>query len=587
MSEPQTGRSGNRLAGQSSAHLQQHAHDPVDWQPWDAQALALARDSGKPILLSIGYSGCHWCDVMARESFVDAATAQLMNTLFINIKVDRDERPDLDRIYQVAHQLLTRHGGGWPLTMFLMPQDQMPFFGGSYFPLQAHDGMPAFADVLQRVAQYFTQQQPALQAQNTALRDALREADAVGSALPLEPRSLAAARQALQALFDRSNGGWGDAPKFPHASRIERLLRDWHATAFDAVPDLQALFLASLALQRMAESPLRDAQDGGFYRYCLTADWQQPEREKSVADNAALLSVYAHAARATGETLFRDTATGIAQWLVQQPDAAHSAHAALALLEAAPALGDASWLAHAEAMLRTLHGRQWRNGRLYRCNSSTSLPATLDEHATLLAALLALQTRRFDGAQLQWACTLADLLLQHFANPAEGGFFFTADDHEPLIHRSRILADDALPAGNSVAIRALQRLGGLLDEPRWINAARAALQVCLGRAVQQPLAHASLFTALEEAVHPLLYVVVRGEPAQREPWRSTLDSLYMPRVMVLHIDADASGLPAPLTACAAHDDAVAWLWQAGQPAQSFAAPALLLDALRAAQQTGS
>lgn len=585
MSEPQTGRSGNRLAGQSSAHLQQHAQDPVHWQPWDAQALALARDSGKPVLLSIGYSGCHWCEVMARESFADAATAQLMNALFVNIKVDRDERPDLDRIYQVAHQLLTRHGGGWPLTMFLMPQDQMPFFGGSYFPLQAHDGMPAFADVLQRVAQYFSQQQPALQAQNSALRDALREADAVGNALPLEPRSLAAARQALQARYDRTHGGWGDAPKFPHAPRIDRLLRDWHATAFDAVPDLQALFLASLALQRMAESPLRDAQDGGFYRYCLTADWQQPEREKSVADNAALLSVYAHAARATGETLFRDTATGIAQWLLQQPDAAHSAHAALALLEAAPALGDDVWVGHADALLQTLQSQQWREGRLYR--NTSALLATLDEHATLLAALLALQTRRFDAARLQWACDLADLLLKHFADPVEGGFCYTADDHEALIHRSRILADDALPAGNSVAIRALRQLGGLLGEQLWIDAAQTALQVCLGRAIQQPLAHASLFTALEEAVHPPLYVVVRGDSLQRETWRSTLDSLYMPRVMVLYIDAQCATLQATLAACVASEDAVAWLWQAGQPAQSYAAPALLLDALRAAQQTGS
>ena len=585
MSEPQTGQPGTRLAGQSSTHLQHHAQDLVHWYPWGPEALSAARDSGKPILLSISYSGCHWCDVMTRESFNDAATAQLMNSLFVNILVDRDERPDLDRIYQVAHQLLTRHGGGWPLTMFLMPEDQMAFFGGSYFPVQAHDGMPAFAAVLQRVAQYFSEQRGGLQQQNAALREAMREADAVGAALPLEPRSLAAARQALQARYDRNNGGWGDAPKFPHAPRIDRLLRDWHATAFDAVPDLQALFLASMALQRMAESPLRDRQDGGFYRYCLTADWQQPELEKSVADNACLLQVYADAARATGEALFTEVAAGIATWLQHQKPMRQRAHIALALLTAAPALRDDTLVLHATAVLQQLRQQHWHSGRLHRGNSANSLPASLDDHAMLLAALLALQTRQFDAPMLHWAGELADLLLSHFADSSEGGFFFTAEDHEPLIHRSRILADDALPAGNSIAIRTLQQLGGLLGEQRWIDAARAALQVCLGRAIQQPLAHASLFTALQEAVHPPLYVVVRGDALQRDTWRGTLDRLYIPRAMVLYIDALEASLPTSLVQCAAHAEGIAWLWQAGQPAQSFAAPALLLDALRAAQQT--
>lgn len=586
MSEPQTGRPGSRLAGQSSTHLQHHAQDLVQWYPWGPEALSAARNSGKPILLSISYSGCHWCDVMTRESFNDAATAQLMNSLFVNILVDRDERPDLDRIYQVAHQLLTRHGGGWPLTMFLMPDDQMPFFGGSYFPVQAHDGMPAFAAVLQRVAQYFNEQRGSLQQQNTALRDALREADAVGAALPLEPRSLAAARQALQARYDRTNGGWGDTPKFPHAPRIDRLLRDWHATAFDAVPDLQALFLASMALQRMAESPLRDRQDGGFYRYCLTADWQQPALEKSVADNACLLQVYADAARATGEALFTEVAAGIAAWLQQQTPTRQGAHTALALLAATPALRDDALVLHASALLQQLRQQRWHSGRLHSGDSPNSLPASLDDHAILLAALLALQTQQFDAAQLLWAGELAELLLTHFADATEGGFFFTADDHEPLIHRSRILADDALPAGNSIAIRALQQLGGLLGEQRWIDAAHAALQVCLGRAIQQPLAHASLFTALQEAVHPPLYVVVRGDALQLDSWRGTLDRLYMPRVMALYIDTTATDLPTTLAACtAAPGETVAWLWQTGQAAQAFAAPVLLLDALRAAQQT--
>jgi uncharacterized protein YyaL (SSP411 family) len=239
-------------------------------------------------------------------------------------------------------------------------------------------------------------------------------------------------------------------------------------------------------------------------------------------------------------------------------------------------------------VLQRLRQQRWHSGRLHSGDSPNSLPASLDDHATLLAALLALQTRQFDAPLLQWACELAELLLTHFADSNEGGFFFTADDHEPLIHRSRILADDALPAGNSIAIRALQQLGGLLGEQRWIDAAHAALQVCLGRAIQQPLAHASLFTALQEAVHPPLFVVVRGDALQRDSWRSTIDRLYMPRVMVLYIDALEASLPISLVQCAAHAEGIAWLWQTGQAAQSYAAPALLLDALRAAQQpTGS
>src|SRR3954468_5649328 len=161
----------NRLAKETSPYLQQHATNPVDWHPWGQEALSLAREQGKPILLSIGYSACHWCHVMAHESFEDPATAALMNELFVNIKVDREERPDLDKIYQFAHQVLTQRGGGWPLTMFLTHDDQKPFFGGTYFPDKARYGMPAFPTLLKRVAEYYREQRDALRAQNDTLMD--------------------------------------------------------------------------------------------------------------------------------------------------------------------------------------------------------------------------------------------------------------------------------------------------------------------------------------------------------------------------------------------------------------------------------
>ena len=194
-------------------------HNPVDWHPWGREALELARASGKPILLSIGYSACHWCHVMAHESFEDAATAALMNELFVNIKVDREERPDIDKIYQFAHQVLTQRGGGWPLTMFLTHDDQKPFFGGTYFPDKARYGMPAFATLLKRVAEYYREQRDGSARAERHVDGRVRRSHA-GARRRQRRRSRAApldgARATARATFDKRYGGFGDAPKFPH-----------------------------------------------------------------------------------------------------------------------------------------------------------------------------------------------------------------------------------------------------------------------------------------------------------------------------------------------------------------------------------
>src|SRR5512139_24774 len=208
----------NRLALETSPYLLQHAANPVDWYPWGEEAFATARASGKPVLLSIGYAACHWCHVMAHESFEDESTSAVMNELFINIKVDREERPDVDRIYQLAHQLLTRRGGGWPLTMFLAHDDQRPFFGGTYFPPAPRHGMPGFAELLHRVAQFYRERQPELRQQSGALVDALQRIDAPGQAAegPLTGEPLTRLRAQLEQRFDREHGGFTPAPKFPH-----------------------------------------------------------------------------------------------------------------------------------------------------------------------------------------------------------------------------------------------------------------------------------------------------------------------------------------------------------------------------------
>jgi uncharacterized protein YyaL (SSP411 family) len=250
----------NRLADETSPYLLQHADNPVDWHPWGEPALALARETDRPILLSVGYSACHWCHVMAHESFEDAETAALMNDLFVNIKVDREERPDLDKVYQLAHQMLIQRPGGWPLTMFLTPDDQTPFFGGTYFPDRPRHGMPAFREVLRRVETYFREHRDEIVSQTQAVRDvfARLEAATAPSDEALVDAPIATARAQLEQAFDERRGGFGEAPKFPHPTSIERLLRHWRATATGDEPDVRALLMVTLTLQRMAQGGIYD-----------------------------------------------------------------------------------------------------------------------------------------------------------------------------------------------------------------------------------------------------------------------------------------------------------------------------------------
>src|SRR5512141_1289334 len=310
----------NRLAEETSPYLRQHATNPVDWYPWGEEALARARAENKPILLSIGYSACHWCHVMAHESFEDPVTAEVMNRLFVNVKVDREERPDLDRIYQTAHQVLNQAGGGWPLTVFLAPQTQRPFFTGTYFPNEPRHGMPPFKLVLERVAEFYRTREAELQDHGdklvTVLGDLLPPPDR-GSA-PLSRAVLATAREALQREFDGRFGGFGQAPKFPHPMNMEFLLRTWRATAQADEPDLQALYMTTLTLTRMAEGGLYDQLGGGFCRYSVDPYWMIPHFEKMLYDNGQLLTVAAQSAVATGEELFRRVTAETSDWMLRE-----------------------------------------------------------------------------------------------------------------------------------------------------------------------------------------------------------------------------------------------------------------------------
>jgi len=216
----------NRLASATSPYLRQHADNPVDWHPWGEEALTLAKDENKPILLSIGYSACHWCHVMAHESFEDPAVAKAMNSAFVNIKVDREERPDLDQIYQMSHALMTRRSGGWPLTIFLTP-DGTPYFAGTYFPKESRYGMPGFLDLLPRIAAAYHERGADVAEQGERLSRAMQMLEPEGETATLPRDAPARALSGLKDRFDRVDGGFGEAPKFPHAAELDFCLRAW------------------------------------------------------------------------------------------------------------------------------------------------------------------------------------------------------------------------------------------------------------------------------------------------------------------------------------------------------------------------
>ncbi|MBI3774125.1 MAG: thioredoxin domain-containing protein [Gammaproteobacteria bacterium] len=305
----------NLLVHETSPYLLQHADNPVHWHAWNAAALDLARETRKPILLSIGYSACHWCHVMAHESFEDAATAQLMNELFVNIKVDREERPDLDKIYQAAYQLLTGRSGGWPLTMFLMPDDNTPFYAGTYFPNTPRYNMPAFHEVLRGVAQSFHERRAEIQQQNESLRRALTVPPTHTTA-QLTAAPLAGAYEFLARSYDAKYGGFGRAPKFPHPTHLERLLRHG-AAQHDPVASGMALH----TLRAMAQGGIYDQLGGGFCRYSVDAHWSIPHFEKMLYDNGPLLSLYCDAWRNSGDALFQNVALETAAWVIREMQA--------------------------------------------------------------------------------------------------------------------------------------------------------------------------------------------------------------------------------------------------------------------------
>ncbi len=307
----------NHLVSETSPYLLQHADNPVAWYPWGEEALTLARTQDKPILLSIGYSACHWCHVMAHESFEDPEVAAVMNEHFINIKVDREERPDLDQIYQSAHYMLNHRHGGWPLTLFLTPE-QKPFFGGTYFPKLPRQGMDGFLDLLPKIADLYHTRRADIEQQNAVLLKRLADTlPATGVNIPAFSRHLI--DQAVTQLlgnFDREYGGFGSAPKFIHSAELGFCL--W---CYFSEGDAQASQMTASTLEKMANGGIYDQLGGGFYRYSTDQYWRIPHFEKMLYDNGLLLQLYTDTWLATRDPLFKRITEETASWVMREMQA--------------------------------------------------------------------------------------------------------------------------------------------------------------------------------------------------------------------------------------------------------------------------
>jgi len=320
MTDPASPARENRLAHETSPYLLQHSRNPVDWWPWCPQALDEAKRHNKPILLSVGYAACHWCHVMAHESFEDEPTAEVMNRLFVNIKVDREERPDIDQIYMAALHHLGEHGG-WPLTMFLTPSGE-PVWGGTYFPKTSRYGRPGFLDVLQEVARLFRDEPQRIEHNRAALMTALAAKARPADKVTIGIRELDSAALAVGRAFDTVNGGLGQAPKFPQCSMLEVLWRGGmrgNPRLFD---------LVEMTLEHMCEGGIYDHLGGGFSRYAVDERWLVPHFEKMLYDNALILELLALAHARSGKALFRQRAEETVGWLAREmvtPDGAFCA----------------------------------------------------------------------------------------------------------------------------------------------------------------------------------------------------------------------------------------------------------------------
>ena len=432
----------NRLARETSPYLLQHKHNPVDWWPWGPQALAEAQRANKPILLSVGYAACHWCHVMAHESFEDDATAAVMNELFVNIKVDREERPDIDHIYMSALHHLGEQGG-WPLTMFLTPAGE-PVWGGTYFPNTARYGRPAFVDVLREISRMFRDEPGRIDHNRKSLMEQLAKAARPENKVTIGAPELDSAATAIARVFDPVNGGFRGAPKFPQCSMLETLWR-----AGTRTHDARFFETVELTLERMSEGGIYDHLGGGFSRYSVDERWLVPHFEKMLYDNAQLLELLALAHARTGKPLFAARARETVAWLAREMTIREGAFSAS--LDADSEGEEGKFYVWSLAELEQVLGQD--DAALFARHYDVTAAGNFEEHNILNR----LQRTPTDDATEQRLAPMRAALLAARAARVRPGL----DD--------KVLAD-----WNGLMIAALVNAGLLLDEPSWIDVARRA-----------------------------------------------------------------------------------------------------------------
>ncbi len=565
----------NRLATETSPYLLQHAGNPVDWYAWGEEALARAREDDRPILLSIGYSACHWCHVMERESFENGATADLMNRLFVNVKVDREERPDLDSVYMDAVVAMTGHGG-WPMTVFLTP-DGRPFFGGTYFPPEPRHGLPSFPQLLEAVAGTYRDRREEVDRQGAALVDHIRQAsEARPSTDPLTEGILVEAQVALRDGFDARWGGWGGAPKFPPASTIELLLRRGETE------------MAAGTLDGMALGGMYDLLGGGFHRYSVDERWLVPHFEKMLYDNALLVPAYLHGWLVTGTERWREVAEetcdyllrelrlpegGFASaqdadtegvegltftWTVEEGAPAellqpfeHGRSILRAELDGEtkrrlfeererrrkPARDDkaiAAWNGLALAALAEAGRRLERpdlveaardcgafllrelsreDGRLWRTwRGRPQHDGVLEDYADAAHGLYELHVATGELRWLEESYRLARLAVELFGDDERGGFYETAADAERLILRKKSFDDHPTPSGNSMLAYVLLRLARIYGDDDLERRAVGVLRLLHGALTRAPGAFGWALCALDLHLSPHRELAIVGAP---------------------------------------------------------------------------
>jgi uncharacterized protein YyaL (SSP411 family) len=529
----------NRLAHESSPYLLQHAENPVDWYPWSDDAFARARSEDKPVLLSVGYSACHWCHVMEHESFEDDATAQLMNELFVSVKVDREERPDVDAVYMDAVVSLTGQGG-WPMTVFLTP-DGEPFFGGTYYPPEPRHGMPAFRQVLAAVAEAYRTQREDVSRQAKALVDALRRSsEQAPSREPLTEDLLTEAVRTLRGQYDPRWGGFGGAPKFPPASTIEFLLR---RGAFD---------MALGTLDGMRTGGMYDLVGGGFHRYSVDGQWLVPHFEKMLYDNALLIPAYLHAWLLTGESSYRGIVEETVGYCLRELRLEEGGFASAQDADTDGVEGlTFTWtpdeVPRAELLQPFEHGRYIIRGRLtdeergalLAVRETRAQPLRDDKaiaawNGLMLAALAeagrhlerpdwleaALELAEFllgplsDG-EARWLLEsrrLALLAVELFGDDELGGFFLTPADGEQLVAPRKDLDDNPTPAGNSMLAYVLLRIARLWGDDDLERRAVGVLRLIRDAIPRVPSAFGWALCALDLHLSPRRELAIVGDP---------------------------------------------------------------------------